>query len=158
MDDEDIIYLGNNSKYKVVLCEYWTKYRHGKASDIIQDKLILYNYIDYEYLFNEWLILNEFIQSGMRNYQRFYNMSINHHIIRNYLNIISQKNYIQPEIVEVVIVKDGDISYTTCIKKTFWLRIFQRKFKNYYKKKIQFMRNIVNLRHRELHGRFPIFT
>tara|TARA_B110000285_G_C15129747_1_gene622742 strand:- start:1903 stop:2379 length:477 start_codon:yes stop_codon:yes gene_type:complete len=158
MDDEDIVYLGNNSKYKVALCEYWTPFRHGSSNYIIQDKLILYNYLDYDYLFNEFQDLTAFIHIGMQNYDLINNTNTKHKRINNYLNIISKKNYIQPEIVEVVEIKDNDLTYTTCIKKTFWLRIFQRKFKKYYNKKIQFMKNIFNLRHREINGKYPRFT
>ena len=69
--------------------------------------------------------------------------------IRNYYYINSQ--YPQIEIIQRVYYK----GYTLVIKKTFWLKLIQRKFKNRYRKKISFMRNINNLNYRSIHGKWP---
>ena len=50
-----------------------------------------------------------------------------HPFIRNYKNIISNTNYIKPEIAEIFYLS-GDECIS--ILKTFWIRIFVRNCKN----------------------------
>lgn len=69
--------------------------------------------------------------------------------IRNCHNINIKKPQI--EIIQRIYYK----GYSLAIKKTFWLKLIQRKFKNRYRKKISFMRNINNLNYREIHGKWP---
>jgi hypothetical protein len=55
-------------------------------------------------------------------------------VVSNYTNIIKNNQYIQPELGYFVKLKCGNFSV---VKKTFWLKIFQKKIKNYinHKKK-----------------------
>jgi len=55
-----------------------------------------------------------------------------HAVIRNYSNIISNKNYIRPEIGECITLSTGE---TVVILKTFWIKIIQRTWKNILKKR-----------------------
>ena len=64
-----------------------------------------------------------------------------HPFIRNYRNIISQENYIRPEIGEYIILPTQE---AVAILKTFWLRIIQRSWKNVFKKR----QNIIKQRSR----------
>ena len=75
-------------------------------------------------------------------------MSASHAFIRNYSNIIRQNNYVKPEIVDIVVLESGE---TTAILKTFWIRIFQRKWKQIFAKRMRTMKNISNILNRRLH-------
>jgi len=52
-------------------------------------------------------------------------------VIQNYYNIVSHPNYMQCEIGTIVSYQ----GYYVVIKKTCWLRIFQKKIKKYLKNK-----------------------
>ena len=54
-----------------------------------------------------------------------------HPFIRNYTNIIKKMNYVSLEIVEHVTLDDGT---HVGILKTFWIKIFQRKWRNLQRK------------------------
>lgn len=159
--------LGKHSKYKLLLCEYWWENRHGSASKHIQDKLIVYQRLNYEDMFESFNSFCMFLCSIRTNYfgmvHNLLNNSPNykHKIIRNFVNIISSVDYIQPEICEIVDIHDTMdntlIYYTTCIKKTFWLKIFQRIWKKYYKKKRAWYGNLENLNYRSIYGIRPSF-
>jgi len=41
-----------------------------------------------------------------------------------------------------------------CIIKTIWLKIFQRKYKNYYNKKMNYYKNPKNIRMRQITGKW----
>lgn len=53
-------------------------------------------------------------------------------------------------IVKRVYYKD----YEFCILKTCWLKIFQRKWKKYYKDMMERRKNIKNLQWRSIHGKW----
>jgi len=79
----------------------------------------------------------------------------NHPTIRNYHNIVSRPNYIQPEIGEYIILPTFE---AVAILKTFWLRIIQRTWKNIYKKRktvIQRRSNPCSIFTRETNGKWP---
>jgi len=73
--------------------------------------------------------------------------AVSHTFIRNYSNIIRQNNYVKPEIVDIVVLESGE---TTAILKTFWIRIFQRKWKQIFAKRMRTMKNILNILNRRL--------
>jgi len=54
------------------------------------------------------------------------------------------------QIVERVYYQD----YEFCILKTFWLKIFQRKWKKYYHDMIERRKNIRNLQMRSIYGKW----
>ena len=58
------------------------------------------------------------------------------------------------EIIQVQIICDGTY---TCVLKTRYIRLIQRKWKRWLKQRQQFIRTMTlqKLRHRELTGRFP---
>lgn len=53
-----------------------------------------------------------------------------------YFSIIKQPDYIKPEIAECIYLPSGEC---IAIKKTFWLSIIQRTWKNIYKKRIEIL-------------------
>ena len=53
---------------------------------------------------------------------------VEHPYIRNYMNVV------RPFKVDIVEMIELETGHMICIPKTFWLKIFQRKFKKYYNK------------------------
>lgn len=78
------------------------------------------------------------LQSMMRMYRKQYHMltrtplitNQSHKIIRNYNAIIAKQDYIQPEIVQCIVLLTQE---TVIIKKTFWIRLIQRIWKKVFR-------------------------
>jgi hypothetical protein len=80
--------------------------------------------------------------------------TITHPVIRNYMNIIDDGNYIKLDIVKVEYF--GDVEMVAIIK-TFWLRLIQRKWKRVYRERkniINKRKNIITMRNREMIGKW----
>ena len=78
-----------------------------------------------------------------------------HPTIRNYHNIISNQNYIKPEIGEYIVLPTQE---AVAILKTFWLRILQRKWKNVFKERLNIMKmrsNPICVYARQITGKWP---
>jgi hypothetical protein len=78
-----------------------------------------------------------------------------HRIIRNYLNIISESNYIKPEIIMTLKLKSG---HRVAILKTFWIRILQRKWKKVFAERmriIELWKKVGNIMWRKMRGTWP---
>jgi hypothetical protein len=87
------------------------------------------------------------------NYTR--HITRNHNIIRNYHRIISQSNYIQPHIGQVIYLSSGEC---IAILKTVWFKIVQRCWRRVYNEKnrvITRRKHIDSLKFREVHGKWP---
>ena len=72
----------------------------------------------------------QYYQNMYTNNELFINKIKNtpHPTIRNYFNIISNINYIKPEIGECIELPNGEI---VAILKTCWLKIFQKKWRKW---------------------------
>ena len=84
-----------------------------------------------------------------------YNRLTKHPFIRNYKAIISNENYIKPEIAKCVYLSGDEC---VAILKTFWLRIVQRAWRRVFQERKQiFARRmrIDSLSHREITGKWP---
>uniref|UniRef100_A0A6C0E4P7 Uncharacterized protein n=1 Tax=viral metagenome TaxID=1070528 RepID=A0A6C0E4P7_9ZZZZ len=128
-DDEILLNYGEKSKtkYNIVLCEHYNGRIHGPV-DRLEDQFLViscFKKYDYDYI-------SEMAEFYNDNYFNRFKQVTPHAFIRNYKSIITNENYIQPEIAECHYLTSGEC---ICIKKTFWLRILQRKLKNLYKKK-----------------------
>jgi hypothetical protein len=143
-----------NSKYELGICEIYNSYIHGHTERS-------YNGIDGHYILY-WLISTEsfmmcddykfVIQLLLEGYYIYINRTY-HPLIRNYNNIIKSKDYIKLDIIEKIELESGEI---IAIIKTFWLRIFQRKWKKYYcelMRRIVFNKNVKNRLLIELTGK-----
>lgn len=78
-----------------------------------------------------------------------------HRIIRNYLNIISDSNYIKPEIIMKIKLASG---HRVAILKTFWIRIVQRKWKKVFAERVRIMelrKKVGNIMWRKMRGTWP---
>ena len=101
---------------------------------------------------NEMMFLKE-MYSNPANFNPYYFGT--HPVIRNYHNIISNKNYIKPEIGEYIILPTQE---SVAILKTFWLRIIQKKWKKVFQERknvISQRCNFSNLSIREILGKWP---
>lgn len=137
-DDEILLNHGEKSKtkYNIVLCEHYNGRIHGQIHeqmDKLEDQFLViscFKKYDYDYISEMAEFYNDNYFDRVR--QVTPHTIIPHAFIRNYKSIITNENYIQPEIAECHYLPGGEC---VCIKKTFWLRILQRKLKNWYKKK-----------------------
>jgi hypothetical protein len=87
------------------------------------------------------------------NYIR--NPTRTHDIIRNYRQIISKNNYIQPHLAEVLYLPGGEC---VAIIKTLWLKIIQRVWRRFYNQRkdaINKRKNPKSLHYREIYGKWP---
>ena len=73
--------------------------------------------------------------------------------IRNYKHIISQKRYIQLDIARCIYLTGNEM---VCIKKTFWLRLIQRRWRRicFERKRIAKTTTLQVLYHREIKKRY----
>jgi len=161
------------NKYNLVVCELFNRYIHGYCEDsdksvedhylcvhILRDRSIfdVYDssddednavYSDEAHIYDIVDLHGAYYASRSRATRR------PHKFIRNYDNIISRDNYIQPHIGKVIYLSSGEC---VAIIKTIWLRLVQKCWRRVYnQKKIVILRrrNIDSLRHREVHGKWP---
>lgn len=153
-DEFDLLYDGDeisSTRYNIVLCELYNDKVHGIPS--------LNSNVEYHYLtINRYKKLDidriydtaEFINTEYICLPNQY-----HSIFRNYRNIITQHDYIKPEIAECIYLQTGE-----CISiiKTFWIKIIQRKWKKIYKERKNTLikrKSIRSLKYREINGKWP---
>ena len=109
------------------------------------------NYYDYNITNVMAFLKNQYSDPANFNLRYFER----HPTIRNYHNIITNSNYIKPEIGEYIVLPTQE---AVAILKTFWLRIVQRKWKNIFKERL----NVIKLRSnplcvyaRQITGKWP---
>ena len=149
----------NEQKYRLAICELFNPYFHAfdyHSDSTIQSQYLIFETVDIDSFYNnDYKISIQFLKS---NYHRILNnnietrriLSLQHPIIENYKNIVSNSKYYTIDIVELdVLTGQEHVAY----KKTFWLSIFQRKWKNNYYKKIKFYKNPKKLFLRQINGR-----
>ena len=177
------------SKNKIVLCEIYHYAIHGRPEKINKDVIGHWIVIDHfdnvcplevtgplggydsdgSYWSDDWFEDDIPINDAMEMHQAKYISYINSHqlerkkhpTIRNYLQIVSKSNYIQPQIAEIVQLNNGNdeiFYYSVAIIKTHWLRLVQRNWKRVFKER----KRIISLRgnpralyYREVHGKWP---
>lgn len=153
---DDIVYETDedcNTRFSIALCELYNEKIQGYTS----------SYVKYHYLVNtrfkqlDMICINEFVDFLNNSYIN--EVDLNHNIFKNYRNMILNGNYIKPEIVEVLSLKgdEGLGDYYVAIKKTFWIKIIQRTWKNIIKKRKEIITNrkkLISLFYREINGRW----
>jgi hypothetical protein len=86
------------------------------------------------------------------SYDEFKDENYASFFISNISNISNMPNYINivlyPQILKLYEMDDTIL----CIIKTSWLKIFQRKYRNYYNKKLNYYKNPKNLLKRQIFG------
>lgn len=167
----------NHSKYTLGITElYWDK-RHGNYKlNEFNNKDDYYKTIR-GYLFMHNIYPIHFIEKYkkyVKRVLRFYyyntcfhylnneenheeNHEVNHNTIRNFENIISNKNNYKVDIVEKIQL-EGLFTPTIAIIKTHYLRLIQRKWKSIFKKREEIIKKRMmphSLKYREMHGVWP---
>ena len=142
----------NLTRFTIALCELYNEKIHGRTDPSSAD--VLYHFLvcaRYKKLGGSHIIDEADFMNG--EYNALSNKT--HRIFDNYRNIVSNEEYIKPEIVECVYLPSG---HCVAILKTFWIKIIQRTWKNVFKKRqfvVERRRMFANLRHREIYGTFP---
>ena len=132
------------SKYELALTEINHPKLHGDFSEICTHYMYFLKITPTELYNNfpqEYTVLNH----SHLHYPE------THPIIRCYSNIIRKKGALHLNIVEPLQLPTGE---EVCVLKTFWLRIFQRKWRAYFKKKMAFFKHPKSLMIREINGSF----
>jgi hypothetical protein len=154
--------IDNNSDPNIA-CHYLvhSRYKYNSPYDISEeydsDNTSNYNYDssdNEEEDPNIFEIIPEFKRHIRRNVLP-YNGLTRHPFIRNYKTIISNENYIKPEIAKCVYLSGEEC---VAILKTFWLRLVQRTWKRVFAERKQVIRQRMrpdSLRHRETMGKWP---
>ena len=140
----------STTKYNIVLCELYNERVHGISSN----EIVKYNYLT----INRYKTFDNVIYNDAKYLNSIYNNRLNkkHAIYRNYKNIISNKNYIKPEIAECIYLPNTH--ECIAILKTFWIRLIQRIWKNIYKKRTSIIKkrcHFNSLKYREIYGKWP---
>jgi len=150
--DEDSTIL-NISKYNLVLSELYHPHAHGFTNEsdptINGHYLVLARLNPYDK--DE---CDELIQLCKENCLLL-NSRYSHCIIRNYINIVLNEKYIQPQIAECIYLR-GD-EYVAIIK-THWLKLVQRTWKRVYAERqriISLRKNPIYIYYRYLNGAWP---
>lgn len=142
------------SKFKLAICQIFHPRLHGytESSNI---NIVGHYLVFFEIEINEFL--ENYFKNGIDYLKSFYN-DINfsecpHPFIRNYSNIVHSENYIKIDIVKTEILNGREeVAYI----KTFWIKIFQRKWKKEYKKRQKIIRTLSNPKYllkREINGK-----
>lgn len=79
---------------------------------------------------------------------------LNHSIIKNYKNIITNPKHFQPHIAKCIYLDGGQY---IAILKTFWIKIIQRKWKKIFQERkniLQMRKSFKSLYHREITGKW----
>jgi len=158
------IHPSSQTKHYIVgVCQLYNPNIHGINEYYFYDHYIylfdIQNICEYHNSIDKY-----YYQQNIQNIIRYlrYN-NIQHPTIRNYGNILKHKNFINPDILQIICFTDSEGNQIYLgIKKTFWLRLIQKTWKNIIKKRKQlfiFFNNINNLRHKEIYGKwsFPFY-
>jgi hypothetical protein len=144
----------NNSNYKLAICHLFHPMLHGHTENsdrnILGEYLVFYTIEINDYYNNQYI-------SYIDDLKYFYNAIVldytSHPTIRNYNNIIKNENYIKIDINKKdLLIGLEEVGYI----KTFWLKLFQRKWKKiFYNRKriIKKMSNPKYLLKREITGK-----
>ena len=113
------------TRYNISICELYNKYIHGNANTEV-----LYHYLVHSrYKKLDMEIIGDICNHINTKYQYLDNQG--HNIFRNYREIITNQNYVKPEITECIYL---DTEHCIAIIKTFWIKIIQRTWKNILKR------------------------
>ena len=149
-----------NSKFKLAIVNLW----NGKIHGIVPDNEIPNEEQLSKYLINDSSINRDefFDKQNYRYIGRYIKMmndeisyKININEFGNYYSYIFN-NLIEKKIIGLQIIEPITIGlYELAMIKTHWIRLIQRRWREIMKKRLQSKKNIFNLRHREIYGKYP---
>jgi hypothetical protein len=140
-------------KYSILFSEIYNPLLHG-IHIMNNNKYLLTNEFSYDELLNNEAL--EFCEMMREHYTNNYlnnPLVFKNHTIQNYENIVLNPKYYMLDI-GIIINENGEYH---CYLKTFWLRIFQLKYKKYFNYKMELIKkrkNIRNILKKELTGKW----
>lgn len=146
----------SSTKYNIILCELYNKFIHGPTTNegVKYHRLVIcrFKLFDIDYI-------NDAVFDYSERYEEMVeenHIAIRkHHIYKNYRQIVSNENYIQPEIAQCIYLPTNEC---ISILKTFWIKIIQRKWKKVLEERkeiIKKRRNPFYIKYREIYGKWP---
>jgi len=178
-DSVDSSSFANNRRFQIVLCELHNPSIHGfdyNSDPEVTGHYLIHSKYDYipppqmlagydsdgDYWDEEWFQEDPNIYDVIQDFKDHIQYNIvpssersKHPFIRNYKRIISNENYIKPEIAECLYLSGDEC---VAILKTFWLRLVQRAWKRVFAERNQIYARRMrpdSLRHREIMGKWP---
>lgn len=162
-----------SKRFNIVLCEIFNEKTNGSFYNFHSPLLCghylnLYrfnwklvdeedgiNIVDLNYVNEIASLFHKNNKSIKRNKIKYYHYITKHSIIRNYKNMIENKNYIKPEIAECFYLEGGE-----CISiiKTFWIKWIQRCWKRVLKERKTILLKRLSyscILYREQKGKWP---
>jgi len=144
--------------YYIAICEILHPIIHGQDENSSAG-------IETHFLVTETFELEDFYNNSYKEmltiYQREYNgysrvlNRLKHPTIRNYNNIIKDKNYIK---IDIVFVEELSGNESVGYIKTFWIKLIQRRWKKIYKQRQDILKQRMlpkSIREREITGKWP---
>lgn len=153
-DEEDVFLEDDeecNTKYNIILCEIFNSLIHGKTNSQVTSHYL--NICTFKQL--NMNAVEDMCNLYNQGYLDRINQLSQHKFIRNYHNIITNPNYIKPEIGEKIYLPSG---HCVCIIKTIWLKLVQRAWKKTYKNRIDIIKkrcSIHSIKIRVITGNWP---
>lgn len=142
--------------YSIAICQPYNASIHGHTEDSnenINSYFIIEDVLDIEEFYENLFNIRTDMYLDFILHRSNINFISTHPIIRNYQHIIlEKKTYPSIEIVKPIELSSGE--YVACIK-TFWLKLFQRKWKKIFKErkeKLKKYKVLTNLLNRERFG------
>ena len=148
------------TRFNIVLCELYCKlHGTGVDSNMYYYHLNISSFKKFDIgIMTDICIIYNTHYLNLINGNLPYNVNISappYSDIQNYNNIVTNNNYIKPQIAENIVLESG---HCICVIKTIWLRLIQRTWKKIYAlRKLVIRRRSSNnsLKMRELTGFWP---
>jgi len=143
------------SRYKLGLVEFYNPQIHGSMNTKLHTQFLYSLNIPVDEFINDHP--NGWIDDMINRHHNVFNwrnINVSHTIIRNYNSIVHKRGSVMLEIVKPFIIMDEGVETYLCILKTFWLKLFQRKWKQYYRDKILIRKNPKVLLKRQIYGKW----
>ena len=140
------------SRYQLSVVNKFNENLYGELPDNM--KIINNHFI------NETSVtMNEFINEikDIRKYENNIKNGIiekyysNEDILNSLLNVVNSRYLFGLQIIQHIEIND----YYLAVIKTHWIRLIQKRWKNVFKQRRNAKKNLFNLRHREIYGKFP---
>lgn len=140
------------TRFNITLCELYNNRLHGSCNTEAKYHYLVH--IRYKSL--NMKDINDMIKYVLNDYNNLFNLqNHSHDIFENYQNMITNEKYIKPEITECIYLDTG---HCVGIKKTIWIKLIQRTWKNICKNRELIINKRCHpnsLKHRELTGKWP---
>jgi hypothetical protein len=156
-------------KFELALLELYSPLKHGilqpNSASLLYGNYMIIERIDIDKFYKKQNSIFRTLRWFKRDNNNYidklkYEMNITnlHPFIRNYDKIVKNPKHYKIEIIEPINISIGknewDI-YNTAIIKTHWISLIQRRWRKFQKERKNAIRNLINLKHREITGSYP---